>query len=344
MTQSQPTLAVRSSLGPWAPLWDQLVAALPVPSPFLRSWWLEAVAGPKRRFLLVADGSRLIGGLALEERDRGVASVVRMMGAGPLCPDHLDLISAPGHEGEVIGRLGAWLGRPGARFIDLQGVAAGALVRSALPHDVREDVIDLAPWAALPPDPEEFLAQRSANFRANIRKARRRLHLEGITHRVASPDSVETALARLRKLHFARWGESPFLRTFDRFAEASRAGASRGELAFHELVAGEAVIASVACFEVAGRVSLYQSGRSLDRRWRSAMTVLLHAIIEDACRRGVTEADFLRGNEPYKRSFASHERPILRLRAARGNAGEIAFATSLLWERTRRVASHLVRP
>ena len=36
------------------------------------------------------------------------------MGDGTLCPDHLDLLAAPGHEAAVVGVLRDWLGRPGA--------------------------------------------------------------------------------------------------------------------------------------------------------------------------------------------------------------------------------------
>ncbi|MFC6345434.1 hypothetical protein ACFP8W_25845, partial [Nocardioides hankookensis] len=47
--------------------WDGLVADQPVPSPFLRSWWLEGVAPTDTTFVLVLDGERLVGGLALQE-------------------------------------------------------------------------------------------------------------------------------------------------------------------------------------------------------------------------------------------------------------------------------------
>ena len=33
--------------------------------------------------------------------------------------------------------------------------------------------------------------------------------------------------------------------------------------------------------------------------------MLLAAVIKDACQRGLTEVDFLRGGEAYKRNFAS---------------------------------------
>jgi CelD/BcsL family acetyltransferase involved in cellulose biosynthesis len=199
---------VRPDLGQWAGDWDALVDRLPVPSPFLRSWWLEATAGPRPRFVLVAQEDVLLGGLALEE-DRWLGvPLLRVMGAGALCPDHLDLVARTGREATVIGAMAAWLRYPGSRIIDLESVTTDSRIRAALPGRVHEQLVDVAPWTPLPADPAEFLATRSANFRANLRKASRRLDEEGITHRVRREgDEVETALESLRQLHGAQWGQ-----------------------------------------------------------------------------------------------------------------------------------------
>jgi CelD/BcsL family acetyltransferase involved in cellulose biosynthesis len=87
------------------------------------------------------------------------------------------------------------------------------------------------------------------------------------------------------------------------------------------------VVATVAAFEVAGRVSLYQSARLTDRRWRDVTTVLLAAIIDDACARGFREVDFLRGAEPYKGRFAPDHRELLRLVAGTGVSGRLGGVT-----------------
>src|SRR6202042_913230 len=102
-----PSLLDVPNLNEWAAQWDQLVDASPLPSPFLRSWWLTGAGGPGRQFLLAVDGAHLLGGLALEKRHPMLS--VRMMGDGSLCPDHLDLLAAPGHETAVIGLLREWL-------------------------------------------------------------------------------------------------------------------------------------------------------------------------------------------------------------------------------------------
>jgi hypothetical protein len=89
----EPRLLVLSDLDRWASQWDQLVERSPLPSPFQRSWWLIGTGAPRVRFLLVVDADRLLGGLALQEGRRLGLPCFRMLGAGPLCPDHLDLLA-----------------------------------------------------------------------------------------------------------------------------------------------------------------------------------------------------------------------------------------------------------
>jgi len=342
--QSGLQLLVRPRLGSLERAWDALVERLPLPSPFLRSWWLEQTAGGVPRFLLVMDGDELVGGLALQqERWLGVQRL-RVMGAGALCPDHLDVVARPGREEDVLAALAAWLRRPGSRVLDLEGVAGGSHLAAALPGRVRREVVAVAPWAPLAADPGEWLRTRRRGFRATLRKATRRLEEQAVAHRVLRGASVDAALATLRRLHGAQWGErSNFLAAYDRFAAASRAGASRGEVALHELAAGEVVVAAVSCFELAGRVSLYQSGRLSAHRWRNAATVLLAKVVEDACLRGFTEVDLLRGDEPYKANFASAAREVVRLQAAHGPAGRLALATLVLGARVRTLAGRPLR-
>ena len=96
-------------------------------------------------------------------------------------------------------------------------------------------------------------------------------------------------------------------------------------------------------FEVAGRVSLYQSARLTDRRWRDATTVLLAAVIDDACARGFTEVDFLRGDEPYKGRFAPSHREMVRLVAGTGVVGRLGSVTQAATFHATQAAIRCVR-
>ena len=337
-----PSLLDVPDLNGWTAQWDQLVDSSPLPTPFLRSWWLTGAGGPGRHFLLVVDGGRLLGGLALEQRHPLLS--VRMMGDGSLCPDHLDLLAAPGHEATAVSLLREWLCRPGERLLDLKGIRAGSRLIDALPGRVRRQPVAVAPFAPLPGSPEAYRAALPAQFRKNLRVSAKRLAAEGVTHQAIRGRAVLPRLDILRELHQSQWGSrSGFLPVFDRFAAGFAAGGAADEVVVHELGHDDLVVATVTAFEVAGRVSLYQSARLTDRRWRDATTVLLAAIIDDACSRGLGEVDFLRGDEPYKGRFTRNHREMLRLVAGQGVAGRLGGVTQAATFQARQTAVRCVR-
>src|SRR4029077_2370701 len=164
---------------------------------------------------------------------------------------------------------------------------------------------------SLPDSPEAYRAALPKQFRTNLRGAAKRLTAEGVTHQAVRGQAVPQRLDTLRELHRSQWGSrSSFLPVFDRFAAGFAGGCDADEVAVHELGNDGLVVAIVAVFEVAGRVSVYQSARLTDGRWRDAATFLLAAIIDDACARGFSEVDFLRGDEPYKGRFAPNHREM----------------------------------
>jgi CelD/BcsL family acetyltransferase involved in cellulose biosynthesis len=330
---------VRDSLRGMDAAWDSLVDRSPLPSPFLRSWWLEGVAGPRPVFVLVFRNDRLVGGAAFE-RDR-VLGVERLRAAGfRLDPDHLDLVADPAHVEDVVGELRAWLTRRGARIIDLVGLAEGARIIDSLPAPVRQAAFDQAPWSPLPPSLDEYLEQRPRELLRLIGQPRRRLERAGAEHRVVGAEDAQAALERFRRLHEAQWGDrSDFLPEFDRFARAGQEGIARGELVVRELWVDGDVVATHVCFVTAGRLSDYQAGRDGDRRWRGAGTWLTAVAVGDACERGCHEYDFLRGAEPYKEQWASNARSLVRAAATSGWRARLVAA--LL--RTRRRAQEALR-
>jgi len=336
-----PSLVDVPRLDGWASQWDQLVDTSPIPSPFLRSWWLAGTGGPDRHFLLVVDGEELLGGLALEQRHR--LSSIRVMGDGLLCPDHLDLLAVPGHEAGVVSLLRDWLCRHG-RLLDLRGVLAGARLVEALPGRVRREPMAAAPYAPLPDSAEAFRATLPKQFRRNLRKSADRLATEGVGHRTIRGPAVLSRLDILRELHQAQWGtRSRFLPAFDRFVAGCAGGAAVDEVVVHELGDGNLVVATLLAFEVAGRVSLYQSARLTDPRWRDATTALLAAIIDDACARGFTEVDFLRGEESYKGRFTPHHREMFRLVAGSGVVGRLGLVSTAATFHAKQAAVRCIR-
>jgi CelD/BcsL family acetyltransferase involved in cellulose biosynthesis len=325
------------ALGAYAPAWDALIDASPIPSPFLRSWWLSSAFGSQPVIVLVLEGERIVGGLALE-RDRHIGvERLRVLGAGALCPDHLDAVAAIDRRGEVAAALRSWLGRSGDRLVDLEGVVTDSLIATCLPRGVHRKRSAVAPWVALSGG---YLEDRSASLRRLVTRTERRIVREAGSCIVERVDDTEEGLRILRRLHSQRWGgDSAFLRDFERFATVARAAAATGELVVYALHGGGETVAILASFEVAGRASYYQSGRSPAAVWRNASTVLLALAVEDAAHRGVREADFLRGDEPYKSHFAAAQRELFRVRSATGVRAALAMRIDLATERGRRLVA-----
>jgi CelD/BcsL family acetyltransferase involved in cellulose biosynthesis len=332
---------VSEELGMYAGAWDRLVEGMPIPSPFLRSWWLSTAAGSRPRIAMVLQGERLLGGLALErDRHLGVERL-RVLGAGVLCPDHLDAVSAPDLRDAVASALSAWLGRPGDRLIDLDGVVGDSLVVTVLPGRVRRERSAVAPYEVLA---SGYMEARSPSFRRIVHRAELRLQREAGACVAARVDDIDAGLRLLRSLHAQRWrNRSAFLGEFRRFERVCRAAAAQGEVAVYALRAGDETVAVTASFEVAGRISYYQSGRNPARRWRNAATVLLARVFDDAARCGLREADLLRGDEEYKSGFASGRRELWRLRCATGPRSAVALRVDLAVERGRHVLSRARR-
>jgi CelD/BcsL family acetyltransferase involved in cellulose biosynthesis len=312
-------VTISGRLGPIADEWDHLVNLGDPPSPFLRSWWLDAVAASGARLLLVRDGDeRLVGGLALEEDTRLGFRRLRHLGAG-LGPDHVDVVASRELHAGVVAAIARHLRAFGPCLFDFAGVPADSPLTGALPGRNRVQVMERARWTPLIPDFGAYLRSRPSRLRNSLRYGRGRLTREGVRYGTVEPRDVERALTDLRRLHASRWGDkSLFLPHFERFADAARAGTSVGEMVFHELRSPDGVIAMAVCFEVRGRVTYCQAGRDPNFRWRGSGTFLLGCVVQRACELGFRELDLLRGDQGYKRLLADEVRPLLRLQSSIG--------------------------
>ena len=244
----------------------------------------------------------------------------------------------------MLSLLRDWFSRPGGRLLDLKGIQSGSRLAEALPGRVRREPMAVAPFAILPESAEAFRSTLSSQFRRNLRRSADRLSAEGVTLRIVRGPAILPSLETLRDLHHAQWGDrSNFLPAFDRFVAGCAGGSVADEVVVHELVIDDHVVATVMAFEVAGRVSLYQSARHADTRWRDSTTVLLAAIIDDACDRGFSEVDFLRGEEPYKGRFAPNRREMIRLVAGKGFVGRLGCGAIAANAQAKRMAVRWVR-
>ena len=321
---------VLEQLGTYREAWDELVAVQPLPSPFLRSWWLDNAAAGSVRIVACFEGTRLVGGAAFELDRAGHGPVqlerVRCVGQGVLAPDHLDLVAQRQHHLEVARLVLAWLRRPGSRVIDLDGLAAGGTLAHLLgAHEVERVA---APYATIGDDSAAYLAGRPGKVRSTVSRSAKRFAREGAEVRRVPVQEMERALDDLARLHDGRWSDdSEFLDGWDRVRAAALAGAAGGEVSVHELVDHDGVVVATELdLRVGSTVAFYQAGRRTEREWRGCGSVVRARIIDAAVADGAREYDLLRGDEPYKADWATDRRELVRCVLGVGPLGAAAIA------------------
>jgi CelD/BcsL family acetyltransferase involved in cellulose biosynthesis len=335
---------VSGGLGRYAAAWDALAEQSPLPSPFLKTWWIDGVGGPDDLFVLVLEGEVLLGGLALQRRRRWGVEVLTVQGGGKLCPDHLDLVAQPDRIADVTSALRRWWRAGPTRVLDLDGLREDAHVCLGVVPEARLEVVDVAPYEELVGCPDDYLARRSSSFAKSHRKYGRRLDRAGVTMRRLLPAEVPAAMATFAALHGARDDRVELSREMPRVLAAVERGVAAGEVRVHVAECAGRTGAVLVTFEAGGRLMVYQTARAVDdRAFNHVGAVLDVVVIREAIAEGLTEIDFLRGDEPYKRSFVSQERRLLRARAARGARGRTLLAADLARGRLRRLAGRVVR-
>lgn len=328
-----------SALDDWSTAWDELVDQAPLPSPFLRSWWLDAIADPCAQYVLVVDGSTLVGGVALSRGRVAGIEYYRFLGTGKLCPDHLDLVSADDRTSDTVAALADWFTAPGSRVLDLQGTAHDAVVRAIIPA-AHSGVEDVAPCEQVSGGADGYLGGRSTSFRRRIRRLQRQADRADVVFRRLEPAEHAAAMADFGAMHRARDDRAAIAAELPTLTRLVAFGGERGEVSIHVAEQHDCRLAVLISFLVGRRLSLYQVARSLDHDV-DVGTLLDYVAICDACDVGATEIDFLRGAEPYKRSFVKDERLILRHQAAHGLGGRALLGCMLLGQAMRRRASTL---
>ena len=109
----------------------------------------------------------------------------------------------------------------------------------------------------------------------------------------------------------------------------------------YTLYAARRPVASVYGVVHGKKFNYYQSGYDPNWASRSVGLVLLARTVQDAFGEGLSEFDFLRGNEGYKGEWARGERWTVQLRlwrGARGRAARAALSASLFARETVKAA------
>ncbi len=328
--EAHPTLGRRRAE------WDAIVEAMPVPSPFLRSWWLDSVNDRHTTFLLVVDeDGTLVGGLPVHVRRMLGVSLVRIAGSGPLTPDHLDLVALAGRADDVGAVLDQWRVDLGNVLLDLDGLVENSTLSDRWGP---ASPIDVAPYRTLT-SREDYLTGLSKSQRYSLRRAEKKLFSSGMRHRAVTTEGVPATLEAFRTMQQSRPGREHLVSSLDRLYPRLVAGQALGEVRVDELASDEETIAVMISFVVADRLSLYQVARSTEREHDGAGNVLMHAVFQHASTTGWREIDMLRGAEAYKYKFVDQARQLWRIRRAYGGRARVLLVA---WQLASRARGHRV--
>jgi len=357
--------------------WNALLARSDVEHPFLAwefvtTWW-DVYRGSQRLCVLVArDAAGTIIGLApLKLQTRRVLGVrlrvIGLIGDGSdVIVDRLGFITASDHTDAVVDAFVDWmLAADDVDAIDLVPLAGDTVSTAAIVRRLssRGAEIDprhsLCPAARLPATEEAFLAARSRNYRKKMREYERRTATDygAVVRQSCNAVEASADLEALAVLHRRRW------------LDASRAFRSDAYVGFHRRLAvtflecgwlrlfvmdtPEGPIGALYCLAFGAGYYYYQSGRDpANAKHRVGLVLMQHAL-RTAIKEGASLFDFLRGQEPYKYTWADIDRPNARIRywksrSARGLAlilsavdrfREMARAGYDAWERERVAAA-----
>jgi len=320
---------------------------------WLVPWRERFGAGREPSTICVREGGRLIGLLPLFAEQVRLAGVevrrVAFLGDGETGCDYLDVLAEPGRDREVLERCLAKLMELPWDLCDLDGVlresfTAMQLAQRFAPGRVTSGVVRdgrlryVCPHIPLDGSWEQYL--EGIPRRENLRRREKWLYRQpGVSVRCArSPQEAAHAIEEFLALHRARWsveGGSDGLtderhEAFHR--DASQRLAQQGMLRMYTLYAARRPVASVYGVVQGSTFNYYQSG--YDPHWasKSVGLVLLARTVQDAFAEGLSEFDFLRGNEGYKGEWARGERWTIQVRlwrGARARAARAALGASL---------------
>jgi CelD/BcsL family acetyltransferase involved in cellulose biosynthesis len=306
--------------------WSDLVDADPGATFFhrpryLKLYWEEFGSDGDLLLAFAEEDDTTVGAVAFERQD----GLLRFLG-GTEVTDYMGPVAAPGHEDAVAKELlAAVADRDDWQEADLRGLpedspwlprladAAGSLGLTVEPGP---DAV--APFLAVPPTWDEYLAGLPSKLRHEIRRKARRLNAEVGEHRVvfATPDSLVEDLGLFAEMHRSSEGPKgrfmvPEMELF--FRRLGDLFIPEGEFHLAFLEAGGARSAGAIAFRYREVFSLYNSAFDRSMRDLAPGMVLVADLIEHAIHDGCSAFDLLKGDLQYKYRFGAVRREVRRL-------------------------------
>lgn len=305
------------------PVWDDLVRRAGLDHPFLghawaRSWWESFGRGRTLCVLLVRSGAEVVALAPLMlERVRMYGLPLRRIGS--LDNDHtprFDLVVA-GRRDEAYRAIWNHLRAQSGDWdlLELRRLPEGSAALEDLARLARADRFLVEAWrgADSPYVPlregwDRYFMTLSHNHRAKVRKRMRRLERLGrvALETIDSEEGLDRALDDGWRLEASGWKDragtavarAPSLVRF--YACLGLSAARAGTLRLYFLTVGGKRIAFAYALRHADRICVLKSGWDVEYAAYSPYNLLTGLILEEACRGGLVEYDFLGGSEEWK--------------------------------------------
>jgi CelD/BcsL family acetyltransferase involved in cellulose biosynthesis len=323
--------------------WDELVYAMPRPSPFLLhgwllEWWRHYGADADLAVQVAYRGDRLVGALPLCTRRRFGLQVTEFVGGSWAIL--ADLLLAPGEDDSTARSLIDRAFSSEHDFANLFGLPGSSRLVAALPPEalrlverLEAPILDLsAGWEAV------YKARLSSKRRSERRRKRRQLERLGAveTSVARTPEELERALEDAFRVHELRWHGrhdptgfvTPAGKRFHRDALLRLAETDVPRLTTIRLD-GRAIAFALA-LQLPGRT--YGVTMAFDpafAHYGAGSDVKLESL-EAAAHEGVTRVELLGAAAAHKQRFTDRFDPIYQgiglARTVRGRAGSEALA------------------
>jgi CelD/BcsL family acetyltransferase involved in cellulose biosynthesis len=287
------------------------------------AWWQDLGGEAELDLLAFRHDGRLVG-LASTYREKVGGFPVVRFGGGLEVTDYTGFLVEGGYE-EAVGRafLERCLEFPGLvldlHFLRSDGVTLAALTRAARDLERRYHVEneEVSPRITLPSDWDTYLASLSKKDRHELRRKRRRLEEAG-GWTVSETDAQRLAsdLEIFFNLHAASTrAKADFLTEEVKrfFRHICHHLLEEGWLSLRLLHHQDRPVAAVLGFVSRGKLLLFNSGYDPGLNTLSAGLVLMSEEVRLAITDGLSEVDFLRGDEKYKYDLGAVDLDLVHL-------------------------------
>lgn len=348
--------------------WERLAIAnaRPMSHPAWMLGWLRhaAPAGTQARVVAVRERGRLIGigPFFVRASGRGRRDY-RLLGASlpRVCP-----LAVPGREWEVARSIGEQLAqaspRPDALALECGPLASQwpAALREEWPGRLRPLLrtynVQNSPTVSLRAGSyEAWLAGKSASFRREMNRHRRRFEAAGGTARITTMETLAQDAAAFVRLHSMRWKgseRSSIVALGQRMPalleEVGREALASGAFRLHLLELEGEPIAAQLCAAAGGEVLFMNSGWDERHARLSPAILCMLAALQDAFARGDRRVDLASGTQPFKLRMADGDDPVTwTLLLAPGRRLALSYARTvpmLAAVRARRQAKRALSP